>query len=250
MLFDDNLSSRILKFLNGARGCWDQRKLAGLASSSVSPDRRKVLISGSGTNYFWGVDAKGRRFPLTLVKSSWEAAKLVGFERNGKLREYLFTPADICEYLRQKQIFPSLFTSYAVISLARGLGCVGGYFQSDYLPLIQQGLLSALSCTPGYEEYCRPVSLVPTDYYLSGMMCGLVYCGSNRAVPAGPLEIIARGGLQRQYLENLKSLTVGEAHDLGLFNIYPDVMTLNERMLAWQEGLSAEAGGFGSFIIE
>ncbi len=250
VFFDSQLRHKLTAILDGARGCWHQAKLNDLLNEGLSLFDRLSLSSGSGTSFFWGVDTKGRRFPLFLSDSSKGTPKLVGRDRAGKLWEYLFDPAELRNYLMQEQMYPSLFTAYLVISLARGIACVGGYFQSEYLPQIQRGLVAALSDTSGYENYVEPVSFIPTDYYLSGMMGILVKTGPYTAVPAGPLEIISRGGINDRYLQNLHQLTVEQAHRMGLFMSYPDITGRDERKPGWQESLALEYDQYSAFILD
>jgi hypothetical protein len=143
--------------------------------------------------------------------------------------------------LERKRIYPNLFTMFMTVSFARGVECCGGYFQSDYLPAMQAGLIKSLQTIAGYERYAEAVASVATDRYMSGMMFLLSRIGKDRVVPAGPLELIDRGGITQQFLaEVIQSVSVAAAHKIGIFNIYPDVFQGHERSPGWQSQFSRE----------
>ena len=48
-------------------------------------------------------------------------------------------------------------------------------------------------------------------------------------LPAGPIEIIASGGLSRGQFEQMSSLTVRDAHLAGLIETLPDFQSREER---------------------
>ena len=88
---------------------------------------------------------------------------------------------------------------------------MGGYFQGEYLPKIQQVISKTLGDF-GYKTDSLKLLLVPTDSYLQGMI-GVMRKGVNNILfPAGPIEIIAHGGLSRNNIKQIMNLTVEEAH--------------------------------------
>jgi hypothetical protein len=60
------------------------------------------------------------------------------------------------------------------------------------------------------------------DLYLSAMQMVGFKVG-NRLLPAGPIEIIASGGFDRQQYERMGDLTVLQAHIASLHDIITDV---------------------------
>ena len=46
----------------------------------------------------------------------------------GEVFELAYTPASICEALKENRVLPSLFTCFLTLSFARGMVCPGGYF--------------------------------------------------------------------------------------------------------------------------
>jgi hypothetical protein len=59
-------------------------------------------------------------------------------------------------------------------------------------------------------------------------------------IPAGPAEIIAGGGLTKDDLEKIKSLTVRDAHLAGLFETIPDFAPWVLSQSGWKRKLAEE----------
>jgi hypothetical protein len=60
------------------------------------------------------------------------------------------------------------------------------------------------------------------NFYLSGMSAVMSKMGNDYLTPAGPLEIIAGGGLNNSDIEQALSLSVRDAHMASLFEMVPD----------------------------
>lgn len=245
--FDADLCRMIISSLDGRNACWNVAKLTERLQNGTRLGFNP-LVKGGGTVFFWAVDNKGRKFPLNLTGEG-NSRQLAGVDLSGKVWHFTFSPDEIGNALKDRQIYPSLFTSYLTISMARGVGCLGGYFQSEYLPVMQKGLVAALATVPSYADLAQKVAAVPTDRYLSGMMGILVKGISARILPAGPLEIIARGGLDHEYIDSFLSLTVAQAHEIGMISMYPDIASAGERMTDWQEVLMPQDTGVAKFVI-
>ena len=240
IFFDPDLRNAVIKHLNEKKGCWDLGKIARLVYGTVSADHPAHLGIGNGSVFFWGLDVLGRRYPLTIEDTKGATPYLIGVDGFGEGHKIPFEPLSVLAALDAKLLFPNLFTMFAVVSLARAVTCIGGYFQSDYLPAIQNGLIEALNSTGGYSNYAEAVAGVTTDLYLSGMMFLLAGVNGRFATPAGPIEIISRGGLKDGFMNELGSLFISDAHRIGLFNIYPDLVSRPERIERWQESLAFE----------
>lgn len=240
MFFDTDLRSAIIKNLDGKKGCWNFEKITGLVQGTITANTGAHLLAGYGSVFFWGLDVLGRHYPLTIIDANGKEPYLVGKDGLGADHKIPFNPASVLAALDSKMIYPNLFTMFTVVSLARAVECIGGYFQSDYLPAIQNGLVQALNSIEGYQNYAEAIACVATNFYLSGMMFLLAGVDQQFAVPAGPIEIISRGGLKNEFLEELQSISINTAHQIGLFNIYPDLVSRQERLEQWQERLAIE----------
>ncbi|MGE5607563.1 MAG: hypothetical protein ACM3YE_17960, partial [Bacteroidota bacterium] len=240
IFFDPVLRNAVIKSLNGKKGCWNLEKITGLVKGAVTVNSGAHLLAGYGSIFFWGLDVLGRRYPLAIDDIKGPTPYLIGIDGFGERHKIPFEPLSVLAALDSKLIFPNLFTMFAVVSLARAVTCVGGYFQSDYLPAIQNGLIEALNSIDGYRNYAQAIAGVTTDLYLSGMMFLLAGVNGRFATPAGPIEIISRGGLKDGFLNELGSLSIIAAHQIGLFNIYPDLVSRPERIERWQKSLAFE----------
>jgi hypothetical protein len=60
------------------------------------------------------------------------------------------------------------------------------------------------------------------NFYLSGMSAVMTQIEDDLVIPAGPLEIIAGGGLSSKDVERIFALSVRDAHLASLFEILPD----------------------------
>jgi hypothetical protein len=110
-----------------------------------------------------------------------------------------------------------------VTALARGINCVGGYYQAEYLPAMQRGTVQLLARHSQYSAMAGKVDRVVTDDYLSGMQAVMFTSKNNELLPAGPVEIISAGGLTAMDLARISSLTVEQAHCASLFETLMDV---------------------------
>jgi hypothetical protein len=240
VFFDDELRRTVMRSLNGKKGCWRLEKLEDLPKQTAGEKTAAHILAGYGTAFIWGLDILGRHFPYTIIDSAHEELKLVGIDSFGVRQQIPFTPNGISAALDAKLIYPNLFTMFMVVSFARAVECVGGYFQSEYLPAMQSGLVHSLLSFKRYEGYAESVASVTTNSYLSGMMFLLARSDAHHAVPAGPLEIIGKGGISQDFIKEAMSITVAMAHQIGIFNMYPDICPRLDRPAQWQRKLAME----------
>lgn len=235
VLFDAVLRERVLAALDGIRGCWHRTAL-GRRFHAMLGERMATGTEGPcGTVFFWGRDLAGRRIPLDLHTTNSGTIRLRGRDDAGKTTEIPWSPPQLADLLETRRLFPSLFTSFLVLAFARGVSCIGGYLQGEYLPAMQRGLAAALQGTAGYGDAARAVLQVPTKLYLDGMAVVMSRIAVGGLIPAGPLEIIAAGGLTPDDLASMGSLTVTEAHLADLSETFPDVTPPLARMVGWQQ---------------
>jgi hypothetical protein len=240
IMFDPQIREKVVNKLDGGKACWQNLKLAGRHNFDLLNYKKGNRIDSCGTHFFWGIDSCNKRVPLFLDSNSRQNPILKGMDERGKIWTFPFNPTSIIKSLNEKKLSPSLFTSYLTLSLARGLNCVGGYYQSEYLPAMQRGVVSALKETPAYETVAPLVEKVNTTSYLSGMQTVMALIDKGALIPAGPIEIMAGGGLQIDELVQLKSLTVKDAHVASLFETLPDVAPHEAKIEGWKTALSRE----------
>jgi len=215
LLFDQAVRVELIRLLNGAKGCWSGADL-------FKQEFEEKSSSGSGTFMFWGVDERCRRISLGVDHINGVEV-LRSVDRSAASWQIPLTPESIAEALQQGRLLPSLFCCYTAISLARGVVCAGGYYQAEYLPVMQHGVVNALNSSKGYSDVASIVQQVVTSCYLSGMQTVMAADGQSGLVPAGPIEIIAGGGLNGPELKKLGQLSVRQAHIASLSETIADV---------------------------
>ena len=223
LMFDPELRRRLIENLDGQRGCWQYETLLRRCSGSSAEEGLDATDSAQGTMFFWGVDAKGRKIPLCIMEDeNGTSVDLSGIDDRGQLWTYPFTAADIAQGLEDGRLLPSIFTSYLLVSIARGISCIGGYYQADYLPIMRNAVIETLRSNSVETVKTLDTGKLRPDLYLSGMQTiGLK--SDNQILPAGPLEIIAGGGLNAEQYEQIGEVTVLQSHIASLYDTIMDV---------------------------
>ena len=220
LMFDPELRGQLIEKLDGQRGCWQADKLLQRCSDSAVRSAAGQPDSALGTMFFWGVDAKDRQVPLCIVEGRpGKTPELRGVGDSGCSWSIPFTPEALARGLGEYQLVPSIFTSYLLISIVRGINCIGGYYQADYLPIMQNAVFEILSSDLGAARFNRERD---PDPYLSGMQA-IGFSIGDRLLPAGPLEIIACGGIDDEQFDRIGEVTVFQSHIASLFDIIMDV---------------------------
>jgi len=227
LMFDPKLRGQLIENLDGERGCWQYEKLLQRCLSAEEGQGAHAPHSVQGTLFFWGVDAKGRKVPLCIAGSENKSGvALRGIDDSGQSWSMPFTPADISRGLREGRLLPSIFTSYLLVSIARGISCIGGYYQADYLPIMHKAVIDTLRSNSGKTVKTFGTQNFRPDLYLSGMQAiGLEI--NDQLLPAGPLEIIASGGLDTEQYERIGQVTVLQSHIASLYDTIMDVSPQN-----------------------
>lgn len=240
ILFDPLLRERVLNELDGAKACWDKRELHQRLHTKNFNKKQQKQSSRCGTVFFWGVDHAMRRVPLYLESNPNQTAQLRGVDANGHIWEIPYTPRDILHGLRENRLIPSLFTCFSILAFSRGIVCVGGYFQCEYLPQMQQGLVRALRSTHGYADIADSVACIETAHYIDSMLTVMTKSKDEHLFPAGPLEVIAGGGINDIDLERMLSLTIRDAHLADMFETVPDAIPQKQRPPHWRKQLAKD----------
>ena len=219
LLFDPGLRRQLIEKLDGQRGCWQQEKIL---CRGQDPAAAGGADSAMGTMFFWGVDAKGRQVPLCVVdRPDGSAPELAGVDDAGNDWSIPFTPDAIARELRDRRLLPSIFTSYLLIAVARGVSCIGGYYQADYLPIMRNAIVETLRGGQAETDTVGHGGAGP-DLYLSGMQAVGIRA-DDRLLPAGPVEIIASGGFDDDQYERIGEVTVLHSHFASMFDFVMDV---------------------------
>lgn len=234
VLMDPRLRESITRRLDGGLACWDLAKLRQRLDQWSTGPAEKRVPTGCGTLFFWGVNAHSQRIPLVVVEQGRERRVLKGVDDQGRVIEVDLSVDSILSALRKRRLLPSLFTSFTVLAFARGITCLGGYYQGEYLPMMQKELAAALRETGSHREAACRVEETGARAYLSGMQAVMAQIEAGALIPAGPVEIIAAGGLTEKDLNQVLALSVRDAHLASLFDTVGDIAP---EMLVTKKGL-------------
>ncbi|QTA82470.1 Uncharacterized protein dnl_48450 [Desulfonema limicola] len=233
VLFDASVRDYLLDMLDGVRGCWNRKNLVSMVNTG------KRLRHETGTVFFWGADELGRRIPLYIVTDSRGSDFLWGADDCGNIWKMPYNTDSVMQGLYEKNIIPSLFTCFLTFSFARGLVCIGGDFQGEYLAQMKKAVAGILKKT-GDEESSLIVENVRTDIYQDGMIAFMCPFKEKFLIPAGTLEIIGSGGITKGDMEKVLNMSVMEAHIAGLFETFKDAGGHKLYDFEWKEKIARD----------
>lgn len=223
VLMDPDLRDVLIDRLDTKRACWNLNELRMRLDICKMDMPDKKMPNSCGTHFFWGVDERRRRIPLCLLNTGKDQWVLKGADEHGKEIEVVFSVESILSALQNKTLLPSLFTSFTVLAFARGITCLGGYYQGEYLPMMHRELVAAMREVGLDQEATRLSGYPGAPAYLSGMQTVMTRIEQDALIPAGPIEIIAGGGLTDKDLDHILSLSVRDAHLASLFDTVGDI---------------------------
>ena len=216
LLLEPELTKAVFHALNGARACW-----------SIQEDEPPMR----GSFLFWGLDEKGRGVPL---RPDFRERALIS-PRRPDMRFALKQDA-LSTALASRRLLPTLYLSFAMTALARGLACAGGVFQFAYLPAMKKGTAEALRRCGEHARADRLSVSCP----LGAGFHALRAPGTQNEDPdhaAGPLDILRHGGLSEKDWRTFGELRTEEAFLSSLQFQYEDIIPEAERLPGWFEAL-------------
>lgn len=219
LLFNEEVRKSVMEALDGATGCWNGDRLSKMADPRMNHEERMSLLPGSGSAFFYGIDAKGRRVPFSLSMdgSDWV---LSGVDNSQNVHTLPLNRDAILGALEGGRVIPTLFTSFAATAFARGLSCYGGFMQADYLTVMREGLAGAFDSV-GHTSWAEKLRRVPTENYATGMQYVVRRDPAGEVRAAGTIDLISAGGLTQDQVARIRDgITVSDANTLGLPDIY------------------------------
>lgn|GEM_PF-3014713 len=174
-----------------------------------------------------GVDAKGRRINININ----ETGKLEGMDHAGNHFEYPSDPAALAGLLEARSLIPYGLTTAVILCFERGYTWTGGYFQALYLPKWAKQC-ARIFRSAGLDEFAACCAGYDGSSYLCGPVYALNETGEGMAVCAGPLEFIHKKPTEAQFKQWLLA-PMGDAHRMGLFETYFDLVPAAERDGDW-----------------
>lgn len=234
VLFDRNLRTHVFEALDGHRACW-KHSPAVAQSEGTLPE---TTVPQWGTHFFWGISENGRKFSLAVTRGEGDTEVMRGVDNKGRRVEFPFNPDSLASLIRMNRLIPSVFTCFLVLSFARGVNCLGGYYQADYLPRMQTGFVQALKHASADRDMAETIERVPTGGYLSGMQTIMTPWEKECLIPAGPVEIIAENSLTELETQKILAMSVKDAHLASLFETIPDIAHRKITSTGWKHSLA------------
>ena len=238
ILFDTPTRNAVIAHLEGIPGCWrnngffETRKQAdgeitvahaGLAELAnpdlpLSPAQRREDAERAMTHFFWGLDEKGKSYPLALVENQGQTV-LRRVDKLGVTQDLPFTKDAILAGLRNRTLMPSLVVTFGVIQFARGINCLGGFMQEEYLTNMGRGFQQAFEQT-NKHSWAQRVSEAKRPGYAVGMPLVITrdFSTGNLRM-ANPIDMIKHGGLSAEELNQLQHLPLETEYLMGLPSI-------------------------------
>jgi len=223
LLLEPVLTEAIWHQLNGVRACW-------------TIDTTGQLLRGSFL--FWALDEKGRGLALRMEERSPSDRTLVAVQRPET--RFALEARSLQDALNQGLLLPTLYLSFAVTAMARGLACAGGVFQYDYLPLMAEHTISAL-------RQCHEHAIADRIGIVSPLGTGFhalharAWHADSPLHAAGALDILHNGGLTAKTWENIAQAKVYAAFEASLPFQYEDIIPQAERLPGWLDALRRPA---------
>lgn len=217
LLFGKLVRDRLIALLDGEQACWRVAALQARVDDPGLPEH-----GGSGTVLFWGATEDGHRIPLGIEQRGSEAY-LVGVDGRRSRHEWLLSPDSIAQALAGGRLVPALTTCFTVLAFARGLTCVGGPYQSRYLPVMQDAVAEAI----GIEDPAAAAQIrrVCTNCCIADLNVAIRITADGLGLPMGPLELAAAGGFSDQDVEQiLHRLPVRQAYLAAFPEVLDDLV--------------------------
>lgn len=196
VLYDSAIRGEAVELFEGIPGCWDG--------------------AGGGTHFFWGIAEDGRTYPL----------RLDGDYLRGNGAAFRLHPAEIGEAIAQRKIIPGLMLCFGVLVFVHGCSVYGGFMQVDYLSRMKAAWIDLLQRHNATEE-AEWVAHIETRNYSTGPIVAYAR-HHNLLYPAGGLDLLLSGGLQRHFLEQIAGLSVTQLNQAGLVEMLQIILTPDE----------------------
>ena len=209
LLYDRNTRERLIR-----EKLPDGLSLADLLFRAADEKGRKVMLSLNGDG--------------TLTGRNWRKEPVV----------YETEPAVLSSLIREKEVFPGVFTQALLLFFERGITWIGGMFQASYLPRWQAALTKVLE-----ETGCRAQAELIRAYDCSGYVCGpmlLLRRGDGFATTAGPVELWDSPVPFERIRQLAGTTTLWDGHLIGLSEMYFDLVQRDERETDWYRKIAED----------
>lgn len=187
---DAAFCARVLERFEGIQGCWNRTE-------------------GRGTHFFWYRKDNNRPAPLWLVGDS-----LVSDDSSFVLpleREAIITA------LEDQRILPSLFVIYGWMTFFCGVRPLLGFGSLNYISKMKEAWIDVLNGVD--DDECKRVESVDTSGLIGGL--AVTYARDHGMLtPQYALDVIASGGLTKEYIQHLIAMPFHVLFAPTLLEIY------------------------------
>ncbi|MBF6332427.1 hypothetical protein [Nocardia transvalensis] len=206
LMFDSETRDLFLRALDGVRTCW----------------RTALLEQGDargGTHLFWALSPHGTRRPV-VVRTQEGSGWLVELSDTAEPRSWELAPEPLTAAIATGELIPAVPVCFIVVSFARGLGCIGAYYQAGFLPRMYAAVRTTLhqcGINPNLAD-------VPLNLNLGGVQGILSRDADGNYIPLGPVALASEGGLSKTELDCMLRTPMVEAQIAALPEILPDLL--------------------------
>ena len=183
---------------------------------------------------FRAADEKGRKIMLSLNPDG----SLTGRDWRKEPVCFGTAPEILSSLIREKRVFPGVFTEALLLFFERGITWMGGMFQASYLPHWQTGLADVLE-----QAGCGIQAEQIRAYDCTGYICGPMLAlsrGDGFATTTGPVELWQDPVPFEKIRESAGRTTLWDGHRIGLSEMYFDLVSRDEREPDWYRLIAEE----------
>lgn len=175
-----------------------------------------------GTHFFWGLNESGENFSLEI-----EGETLVSRDRSIGFSLPLEKNA-ILNALAEKKVYPSMFMVYGVSVFYCGVLPYCGFGSMNYLSRMKDAWIRAMQQVDPSEVPL--LESTNTRAFVGGPTATFRYDQkSGQYVSLFALDVIERGGMTREYLEQIGKIPLNAILKPALLNIYDAYLRPEEK---------------------
>ncbi len=194
IFFNEKARNSLFNSLVNERGCFSKNAIEGKELDRCGND---------GSIFFWTKDQNGRRIPLSLRQNPLRLSY--------KDFSVSFEAKSLITALENKQLIPTLLTSFISLHLEHNLWCYGGLYMSEYLPKMLSAAIDALKLV----EYHNTPALPKFNAFATGAFTVQAQI-EKKLFPAGSIEIISAQGLKQRLIHEIKNMKFAEVLPLAM----------------------------------